>query len=141
MKTLLEISELNDKNHEILWKKLLSFGGHRVTERYEEDLEKILNRGYLVKSNISKVDHVAMKRSRCHENASCFWYNYTKEHGIDSMYIATGWALSDDGLWRQHTWLVDPSDGGVIETTVERLMYFGFKLTNEESEIFYDENY
>jgi hypothetical protein len=35
-----------------------------------------------------------------------------------------GYALSDDGMWREHSWCVKP-DGGIIETTVERVAYFG----------------
>lgn len=35
-----------------------------------------------------------------------------------------GYALSDDGMWREHSWCVRP-DGGIIETTVERVAYFG----------------
>jgi hypothetical protein len=35
-----------------------------------------------------------------------------------------GYALSDDGMWREHSWCVRP-DGGIVETTVERVAYFG----------------
>ena len=37
--------------------------------------------------------------------------------------IPTGYALSDDGLWRQHTWGL--LRNGVLETTEVRLRYFG----------------
>lgn len=35
-----------------------------------------------------------------------------------------GYALSEDGMWREHSWCVKP-DGGIIETTVGRVAYFG----------------
>jgi hypothetical protein len=41
---------------------------------------------------------------------------------------ATGYALSDDGYWRQHSWGVT-SDGRILETTVARTAYFGVVLT------------
>jgi hypothetical protein len=41
--------------------------------------------------------------------------------------ITTGYGLTaDDGLWRQHSWLWDGKR--VVETTVERDIYFGVVL-------------
>ena len=42
--------------------------------------------------------------------------------------IGTGYALSDDDLWRQHSWGV-AVDGVVVETTVEREIYVGIVLS------------
>ena len=41
--------------------------------------------------------------------------------------IATGYALSGDNLWRQHSWGIDP-DGVLAETTDERHAYVGIVL-------------
>lgn len=41
--------------------------------------------------------------------------------------IGTGYALSDDGLWRQHSWGLE-ADGVVVETTFERRSYVGIVL-------------
>jgi hypothetical protein len=41
--------------------------------------------------------------------------------------IGTGYALSEDGLWRQHSWGLR-EDGGVVETTSGREMYVGLRL-------------
>jgi hypothetical protein len=38
--------------------------------------------------------------------------------------LATGYALSGDGLWRQHS-LLSLEDSSILETTEIRLMYFG----------------
>src|SRR5258708_7764341 len=45
--------------------------------------------------------------------------------------VVNGYALSKDGLWRQHSWLVTP-EGGLVETTVRRAAYFGAVLAPEE---------
>src|SRR5262249_8464594 len=42
--------------------------------------------------------------------------------------IASGYALTEDGLWRQHFWGVDTAAGRVLETTVRRVRYFGVVL-------------
>ena len=54
--------------------------------------------------------------------------------------IATGYALSEDGLWRQHSWVVQPMTRTVKvwETTVERVAYFGVVLNDEECQEFFD---
>ncbi|MTD47152.1 hypothetical protein GKE82_23405 [Conexibacter sp. W3-3-2] len=58
----------------------------------------------------------------CHANAA-FLVQAGRAHTL-----ATGWALSDDGLWRQHSWALD-RDGLIIETTEPRQQYFGVELT------------
>ena len=53
--------------------------------------------------------------------------------------MMTGYALSADGIWRQHSWLVafDNEDYPyIVETTEERISYYGFAMTYEECEIF-----
>jgi len=49
--------------------------------------------------------------------------------------IVTGYSLSDDGLWREHSWLFDPAIARafeLVETTTPRLRYFGFILNADE---------
>ena len=45
-----------------------------------------------------------------------------------------GYALSGDGLWREHSWLL--ADKAVVETTESRLLYHGFVRTDDEAVIF-----
>ena len=56
--------------------------------------------------------------------------------------IATGYALSADGCWRQHSWVVQPltTKYRIWETTEKRIAYFGFILNDEECEEFYYNN-
>lgn len=54
----------------------------------------------------------------CHENSAAL----VRED--PTLVCHYGYALSDDGMWREHSWCVKP-DGGIIETTQERVAYFG----------------
>lgn len=58
------------------------------------------------------------RQSACHHNV------VELLAGDRTLGAATGYALSADGLWRQHSWGVC-SSGTVIETTAERIAYFG----------------
>jgi len=103
--------------------KLLSIGGLEIVPREELDVEKILSRGKLIEKPVKLTGDPS---SRCHSNSARIWYN-----NQDDCRIVTGWALSDDGLWRQHTWVIVGDD--LLETTSERLKYFGFILNEMES--------
>ena len=71
-----------------------------------------------------------MTRGACHENAAKLWLR-----GCGVCGIGTGYALSDDGLWRQHSWAMG-SDGVIIETTELRSEYFGRVLRELEADMF-----
>ena len=64
-----------------------------------------------------------MEPSQCHMNSKKLW---NRKKGR----IANGYALSSDGLWRPHSWVVDSK--GIIETTELRLAYHGVILTDDE---------
>jgi hypothetical protein len=49
--------------------------------------------------------------------------------------LASGFALSSDGLWRMHSWGVD-SAGRAVETTVRREAYFGILFEGEAAQEF-----
>ena len=110
---------------------LLSYGGEEVSVPDQEpDLEEILERGYYRSGRGSK--RVKRMPVRCHENAALFW-----RANQDIVAIVTGYALSADGLWRQHSWIKDTRNDKIIETTVKRVAYFGFDLTEAEAEAFF----
>ena len=114
--------------------KLLSFGGSETClPVIEEDLEKILSRGQLWLGDKTKM--MKGRASRCHSN-SCELYEMNRD--THEIAIVTGYALSKDGLWRQHSWLVQRNfrSINIIETTEKRVLYFGFVMTNEEAEEF-----
>lgn len=118
-----------------LKRKLLSFGGVAVVPVFEEDLKKIKARAQLfVPDGEYSYRFERGHPSDCHSNVAGLW-DLTK----GDVRIVTGWALSDDGLWRQHTWGL--RYGTIIETTVKRKKYFGYILNEAESEKFFEENW
>lgn len=116
--------------------RLLGFGGHEACmPAHESDIDAIMDRGQLWYG-----DRILLKRgepSQCHSNAACYWNDH-----MDNTVLCTGYALSEDGLWRQHSWLVElrPRKNRIIETTVPRVAYFGFAMTDDEAEKFYECN-
>ncbi len=123
------IQDLNGA--EKLWTLLLQFGGIDVVREYDEDLAKILEHGQLWYGDRIKL--MKGQPSKCHENAAACW-----EANQGRSVLCTGYALSDDGLWHQHSWLihVKPRRNRVIETTEKRIAYFGFCMAPDEAEKF-----
>lgn len=108
----------------ILRDRLLSIGGEAVCFAYlEPDIDNILEYGQLWGG-----ENAMIKRGRvcgCHGNAANLWY-----YNMHTTRICTGYALSKDGMWRQHSWLVwIKKDGNtIIETTESRIAYYGFVM-------------
>lgn len=121
--------------------KLLSFGGEEACLPIDdEDFDKIMNRGFIIDADEIYVEHMPGRKGQCHAN-SCELYEINKERPTykDTLKLMTGYALSADGMWVQHTWLYDIDEehgNAVIETTVERVAYFGFIMSDEEAEEF-----
>ena len=68
-----------------------------------------------------------MAASQCHSN-SYYLFNENK----NKFYLYTGVALSEDGVWRPHSWCVDKDTEEIIETTESRIAYFGSKMENKD---------
>jgi hypothetical protein len=66
----------------------------------------------------------------CHQNIAAIW-KFQRPRIVS---IATGYALSEDGLWRQHSWGILRE--GLLETTAERRRYFGILLSGSEADHF-----
>lgn len=111
--------------------ELLNIGGDNVVPSYEPDLRKMVERGSIIKP--IEIIHSEMRSSKCHQNSA--WL-YRNDESITS--IGTGWALSDDGLWRQHSWAHRGDE--IVETTVKREKYFGLILEGEDAEEFCSKN-
>jgi len=73
--------------------------------------------------------------SRCHANSGFLW-----DANRDKLELCTGYALSEDGLWRQHSWCWWPAQRKVVETTERRKAYVGFVMTAKRVEQFYYDN-
>ena len=120
----------------ILRDRLLSFGGELACmDLHDEDYEKIMERGQFWYG-----EHTRFKKgepSRCHRNSAYLW-----DANRGRCQIATGYALSEDGCWRQHSWVVQPltTKYCIWETTEPRIAYFGFIMNDEECEEFLRNN-
>lgn len=120
-----------------LRKKLLDFAGEAVClPAIEEDIDYILNYGQFWVGNNIKL--MLGEPSHCHSNSCNLW-----EQNKDKTRICTGYALSDDGMWRQHSWLIWHKDRSnqIVETTVKRIAYYGFAMPYDMCQQFADDNY
>lgn len=98
---------------------LLSVGGWAaVPPLVVDDLVEVLyTNGQLF--SLDGLTLVLMETSACHSNTIEWYHNQTER----DTGMCTGYALSSDGLWRQHSWGV--SKGHIVETTIERVAYYG----------------
>lgn len=134
----------SQQNLKQLHNKLLSVGGYdTLLPDLEEDYSNIITYGQLW-------DNLAMhlikgRPSQCHSNTADLWYNNrdSYQHTNFIAVACTGYALSDDGLWRQHSWLIQAKARAnvLIETTEKRLAYFGFAMTYEQANQFARDNF
>ena len=108
---------------QVLVDQLLELGGWFCVFREppEPHLDQLLARGRVFTP--ARLLRRPGRSSGCHGNAAAEWLK------CDDLRIVTGYALSDDGLWRQHSWGL-LTDDRVVETTVARLRYFGAILTD-----------
>jgi hypothetical protein len=108
---------------------LLRMGGIFLVAppRSDGDIPMLLESGFLTSGPITvKI----MKRSSCHQNIAALW----KCHKAGIVAIGTGYALSEDGLWRQHSWGIRRD--GLLETTQPRVKYFGLVLQGAKADHF-----
>lgn len=126
--------------------KLIGYGGEEVCLfDIEKDLNKLMTRGKLViakDTNPNNQDETLIRlikgvASQCHKNSSIVWSSNRESKKFDGkLYLVTGYALSEDGMWRQHSWcLLKQPDGTntIIETTLKRVAYYGFEMDEEEA--------
>jgi hypothetical protein len=108
---------------------LLSLGGiELVAPPYpDQDLPLIFDAGFVMAGPVVRR---TMRKSDAHRNVAEIWAE--KRHELVG--IGTGYSLSDDGLWRQHTWGLRRE--GILETTVPRVKYFGILLLRGDADSF-----
>jgi hypothetical protein len=112
----------------VLRDRLLDLGGKEVVFFCpESDLSALLARGRSFPAARSR--RRRMERSHCHGNVARLYFE-----SRGRIRIATGYALSEDRLWRQHSWGVEGET--VIETTEPRVAYFGIELTVVKAALF-----
>jgi hypothetical protein len=106
---------------ELLRVLLLELGGVDLVAPnwFDPDVPLLIRSGF---STSGSVENKPMERGACHRNIAVLWI--TKQSRLVG--IGTGYSLSDDGLWRQHSWGIRRD--GILETTVRRDKYFGRTL-------------
>ncbi len=122
-------------DYERLKSVLLDIGGWAVIlPRIEEDFGNIMERGRKFPG-----DSITKRGDdcQCHRNSAYLW-----DANREKLKICTGYALSKDGIWRQHSWCVWRATRSwrVVETTMKRIQYYGYIMTEDESEKFLYEN-
>jgi hypothetical protein len=112
---------------------LLDIGGVELVAPpwHDCDVPALIHEGFIMDG---LVELRIMERSQCHRNLSQLWGR--KRNGLVG--IGTGYALSDDGLWRQHSWGVGRR--GIVETTQVRVKCFGLLLRGSDADSFAEAN-
>lgn len=112
-----------------LRKLLLEIGGAELVAPPAPDsnVPLLIDSGFIM---AGPVRHKVMRAGSCHRSVSRVWRR--KRSGIVG--VGTGYALSEDGLWRQHSWGVQRE--GILETTVPRSKYFGLLLQGADADWF-----
>jgi hypothetical protein len=98
--------------------KLFTIGGDKISPQPCPFVSEIASHGVLVELPIKLRQ---MDGNRCHHNVASLWEQRKKHSRLKA--IATGYALSEDGMWRWHTWGLAATH--ILEATAVRLQYFG----------------
>jgi len=109
----------------LLERRLLAVGGVRMVMTFDEHCALLLDAGRVMDAPACPV---AGAPSQCHVNVA----DRVRAGEGDP---CTGYALSEDGLWRCHSWLQTPS-GELLETTAPRERYFGIVLAGDARDDF-----
>ncbi len=132
--------------HRDLHKRLVAFGGEETGfSDYIPDVASLLARGQVWSGQGAEM--VDSESSNCQVNSLCEYaerldFSTRNRRSAGSkvkpqthVAVAIGFALSKDGIWRQHSWLLERRQDrvGVVETTEPRIAYFGRVLTGYET--------
>lgn len=107
---------------------LLSIGGEKVVMFFMDTDNYRLAKAELTRYDLP-IELKKMRDSDCHNNTLRLWNKGRKIYKV-----VTGYGLSDDGIWRSHSWVIRNGDT-LIETTIPRDIYVGVEYD------WYDTNY
>jgi len=106
---------------------LLTHGGTEVVPPLTFETEILELAAGITVSDGEAALLVGGEPSNCHENVKSLLDSDANFGGETATENWTGYALSDDGLWRQHSWAVS-NTGRTMETTVRRKLYAGIRV-------------
>lgn len=124
--------------------RLLAKGGDmaRMPSSPDEDTQAILKYGQFWNGIGAKECQGQINQYRA--NSCRIWAK--EKDNLDNnpefeIHICTGFALSDSGMWREHSWLIEKTKMHqtpiIIETTFPRLLYFGYVLDDYRATALY----
>ncbi len=121
-----------DAKAEALKRKLLQVGGWATIQiDNEPDIDLLLSSGHLFAGR--DVEMVEGDVNNCHKNSE--WM--VKDD--PTLQLATGYVYSQDGLWRQHSWVMRGDT--ILETTpVSRAAYWGVVFPQQLQESYFDDH-
>jgi hypothetical protein len=109
---------------------LLNMGGERVVIPFVELglCELLIDSGKVF--SYKKLQIKKGEVRECHSNSATLWLASRTKYKI-----ATGYGLSDDDIWRRHSWIMS-TDNNLIETTIAHDIYFGIILNKRIARAF-----
>jgi len=116
------------QNIENLEAKLLALGGEKVNHEitgWDEFLMAVESSGTIFDTEKQTVFGVLLAAQKCHDNAALLC------HDIPELEGWTGFALTSQGTWVNHSWCWHPEWKAVIETTGYFKKYFGVRMPVE----------
>lgn len=124
------------KKHNKLRERLIAIGGENAAvcetnfitdflpNKEYSDTDIVLNYGQLLYAGYNVVVNPFTEYSSCFLSSQYFYLANKK-----CTRLCYGYALSDDGLWREHCWVILLGKNNIIECTpVRRLVYYGTVL-------------
>ncbi len=108
---------------EVLKARLLEVGGVAVILVPKAEYRQLLKDGEFRDGAEARV--WKQRVGDCHGNVARTMGRYRAKGKPDRFVPMTGFALSDDGAWRYHSWLVESDTNKIVETTRSRLAYYG----------------
>lgn len=115
-----------------LKKMLLDFAGEEVCLIFFDP------NCHLTQAFSERAEHCSVKdielneylpKSNCHTNAA-----YLVSCVDPSLHLYYGYYMDKEGMWREHSWCVNPKTGNVVEVTNKGSCYYGINLSNWENE-------
>lgn len=102
---------------------LFKYGGSVLSYWPNDETPEVLRKGVILDG--AQFKRIGMSPRNCHDNAVQLGREVEAK-------VWTGFALSQDGCWRSHSWC--ELGGQFIETTVPRVAYFGIKVPRKRWE-------
>ncbi len=115
----------DEGQYEGLKKQLLANGGEAVILMGRLDnYDELVTKGFFRRGNEAK--KIGGVQGFCHTNSEALAKKYPHYRKV------TGFALDEDGVWRDHSWVINDRLDEILETTTIRKVYFGNHNTGKQ---------